>query len=286
MLLRSVRMPEVRPTQHAGLDAVEMVEGGVRMVLVHEIGPRIASFGLLGRASLLYWDEAGAHRHGDFRLYGGHRLWTTRPDADESEETFAPDNAPCAVLEVEGGVEVIAPPTPSRIEKALRVTARGPTWTVEHRLRNVGTLLWAGGAWTLTCTLPAAETRYRIPLGGGSPEWDVLTMVIPRRWAGHTSRVDDPQFVLREDAIELRALGDEAKRMVHAPRGVIEMIDEERGLFTKTATLRSGTYPRDTNLAVYLGPRAFMVEMESMSPFAALAPGEQLVHTETWTLRA
>lgn len=43
-------------------------------------------FGALGRANLLFWDDAGEHTRGPWRLYGGHRLWTTRPDADESEE--------------------------------------------------------------------------------------------------------------------------------------------------------------------------------------------------------
>ncbi|MDQ3364991.1 MAG: hypothetical protein M3680_06150 [Myxococcota bacterium] len=275
-------MTRIRSTQYLGLDAVELIDGTTRMVIVHAIGPRIAVFGTVGRDNLLYWDDAGEHRHGEWRMYGGHRLWTTRPDADESEETFAPDNLPCTVREQADGVEVTAPPNASRIEKSIAVTVRDGRWILEHKLRNCGSLLWAGGLWALTCTLPAPATHYRIPLEPTAESWDVLTMVIPRRWAGHTSRLDDPQFSLREDALEFRALGDEAKRMIYAPRGTIVMTDPDRGTLVKTSELQAGTYPRATNLAVYLGPRSFMAEIETMSPSATLLPGQQLVHVETW----
>src|SRR5829696_5072986 len=100
---------------HDGLAAVELVDRGVRLVIVHQVGPRIAWFGK--RDNLLFWDTKGIHRRGDWRLRGGHRLWMTRPLADESEETYCADNAPCRVQRLADGVRVMAPPDPSRIEK-------------------------------------------------------------------------------------------------------------------------------------------------------------------------
>lgn len=277
-------MIERRRTHHRGLDAVEIIDGDLRMIVVHEVGPRIAAFHRTGHENFLYWDDAGEHRHGEWRLYGGHRVWTTRPGADESEETYAPDNARCTVHDREDGIDVIAPPTASRIEKSLLIRPAAHGWNVVHRIRNVGDFVWAGGAWGLTCTRPTATTRYRIPLDGGSPRWDLFTMVIPRRWAGHTSRLDDSQFAIDDDAITFHASGAESKRMVATPRGVIEMYDPSRGVLSKRAMPRDGAYPHGTNLAVYLGPENFMVEIESMSPFATLAPGDELVHVETWTV--
>lgn len=278
-------MVRIRNIEHAGHAAIELVDRGVRAVIVTSVGPRIAWFGRAAE-NLLYWDRDGEHRHGDWRLYGGHRLWTTRPLADESEEIYAADNAPCAVRRVTDGVIVTAPVDPMRIEKSLAIRVRRGVWAVEHRLRNRGDMLWSGGAWTLTCTLPLRSTRYRIPLGGGPPTWEVTTIVIPTRWGGtHTSRLDDPQIKLSNAAMEVRALGDEAKRMVLAPQGIVEMRDT-RGLFRKhTRFDASATYPLTTNLAIYLGPKRFMVEMESMSPLRTLAPGESLVHVESWTLQ-
>ena len=282
-------MVKINAVEHSGLAAIELVERRTRVVIVHAIGPRIAWFGLLDHDNLLYWDTAGKHARGDWRLYGGHRLWITRPGADESEEAYSPDNAPCRVRELRGGISVVAPPGPAQIEKSLVVRAEGPDWIIEHRIRNTSDMLWSGGAWALTCTAPkkgARGTHYHIPLDGGDPRWDLFTMVVPRRWGGsHQSRLADPQFQLGEEELVIRSRGAEAKRMLFAPRGAIRMSDPVRGEFTKRAApVRGGAYPLATNVAVYLAPQSFMVELETMSPIVTLSPGASLSHVERWTL--
>jgi hypothetical protein len=278
-------MPRISSIEHGGWSAVELLAHTARLVIVHGVGPRIAWFGAQDGANLLFWDELGTRRRGAWRLYGGHRLWVTRPGADESEETYQPDNQPCQVREIAGGVAVSAPPDGAGIEKTIAVRARASGWTVEHQLRNVGDMLWSGGAWALTCTLPGAATRYHVPLGEPEGPWDVFTMVIPRRWGGgHSARLADPQFELGEAELAIHALGDEAKRMVFSRRGTLVMSDPERGGLIKRARARVGArYPLGTNLAVYLGPARFMVELETMSPTVRLAPGEKLRHVEHWT---
>jgi hypothetical protein len=277
-----LRIREVDCVGHHGL---ELVEAGVRMVVITSIGPRIAWFGCDGGENLLYWDAAGSERHGEWRQYGGHRIWVTRPLADETEEVYAPDNARCQIERTADGLSAIAPPNAHAIEKTLTIEVRDGRWLVTHRLRNAGQLLWSGGAWGLTCTRPLAGTRYRIPLGGGSPTWDVATIVVPLQWGGtHSSRLDDAQFAFTRDALEVTPQSDEAKRMVLAPHGTIEMSDA-RGVFRKTSTFdRDANYPLDTNLAIYLAPRGAMVEMESMSPQRTLHPGAALEHVEVWQL--
>jgi hypothetical protein len=274
---------DVQEVTFAGHRALELTAAGTRMVIVTSVGPRIAWFGR--DDNLLYWDYAGEHGAGDWRLYGGHRLWVTRPGADESAEVQAPDHTPCRIERRSDSVRVIAAATSLGIERAISVRVEGARWLVEHSLTNTGSFLWSGGAWSLTCTLPRPDTVYRIPLGGGPPAWDVTTIVIPQRWGGtHTSRLDDPQITFTADAMEIRPDHDESKRMVLAPQGVIEMRDE-RGLFRKTTPYDpNGTYPLATNLAVYVGPDRFMVEMESMSPARTLPPAGSLSHLEVWTL--
>jgi hypothetical protein len=274
-----------RPIEFEGLGATEIVAGGLRIVVVHQVGPRVAWLGVEGGDNLLFWDKGAEHGRGDWWLRGGHRLWVTRPMADETEESYAADNRPCRVQALEDGLSVTAPPDTSRLEKtlAVRVVDRG-TVSVEHRVRNAGDMLWSGGAWALTCTRPGPETTYRVPFGEPTA-WDVVTLVIPRRWGGgHTSAVADPQLELGEDALVLRPRGREAKRMISARPGRIEMTDP-RGTFVKEARYERGApYPLDTNLAVYVAPGNFMVEMETMSPVRVVPPGEDLVHTERWTV--
>jgi hypothetical protein len=275
----------IRELDDHGDAMIELADRGISMRVLYGSGPRIAWF---GRAeNLLYWDDAGAHSRGAWRLRGGHRLWVTRPGADEAEETYASDNARCSVRRHADGIAITAPPDAAKIEKRVRIRVARGAWTIEHRLRNVGDMLWAGGAWAVTCTRPRRGTRYRIPLDGGAPSWDVVTVVIPRRWGGiHTSRLDDPQLVMTADALEARALGTEAKRMLFAPRGTLEMRGSSTGTFAKTAApIADGAYPLGTNVAIYLAPDGFMAELETMSPMRTLRPGESLSHVETWTLR-
>jgi hypothetical protein len=258
----------------------------MRMVVITSAGPRIAWFGHPAGKNLLFWDEDGTEHRGRWQLRGGHRLWTTRPGADESEETYAPDNDACRVRILRDGLQVDAPRTPAQLEKSLIIRSVPGAFRIGHRLRNAGDMLWSGGSWAITCTRPRRSTRYAIPLDGGSAGWDLLTIVTPRRWGStHTSRLDDPQFRLREDALHFQAHGREAKRMVFAPRGRLEMRDA-RGHFVKVATPIAGaSYPLATNVACYLAPRAFMVELETMSPIVTLVPGATLSHVEHWSLR-
>jgi hypothetical protein len=276
----------IRRTAHAGLAAVEIRHGGQRLVAVHEVGPRIAWYGRDGGDNLLYWDERGEHARGAWSLRGGHRLWVTRPGADESEETYGSDDAPCTVTVRGAVVTLTAPPDRQRIERSLRITPAGGGFALEHRLRNAGDMLWSGGAWALTCTRPRAGTRYGVPLG--APDgWDVVHLVVPRRWGGgHSSMVADPQIAFHEHAIGLRPRGIETKRMLRCRPSMLGMSDPRAGVaFVKRSRFDGdGCYPLACNLAFYVGPRSFMVELETMSPQRVLAPGALLVHDERWTL--
>jgi hypothetical protein len=90
---------------------------------------------------------------------------------------------------------------------------------------------------------------------------------------------------MTEERMLIHAQGREAKRMLYAPRGTLEMRDS-RGLFTKTAhALPGASYPLGTNVAVYLAPGAFMVELETMSPQLTIVPGADATHVERWSLR-
>ena len=284
-------MAEFRRTTFGGLRAVELRTRSLRLVAVVSGGPRLAFLGRPKGDNLLLW-EPGRHGRGKWDLMGGHRLWTTRPGADEAEETYVADNAPCRVELDRGGCTLTAAPEPSSAtRRGMRLRVPAPDRIeIEHFIRNEGAMLWSGGLWGLTCTVPGEGGRYTIPLGDGSG-WDTAGMVVFRRWGGGhgTGGFEDTQFRLTEDALVLEPGGRENKRMIRADPGVIAMHAPRLGLvFAKRAayapSLAAG-YPMGTNLALYVGPRNFMVEMETMGPAATLKPGEELTHTETWVLR-
>ncbi len=224
-------------------------------------------------------------------MLGGHRVWFTRPGTDEAEETYAADNGVCSAELHNDGVTVtgsLDPMQKLRRGFTVRVLQSGRI-RVDNFVRNESDMLWSGGLWALTCTVPGPHSIYLAPLGDGS-SWDYATIVAFRTWGGGHGGIGfaDGQFETTQDALVLRPSGRENKRMFKADAGLLALHDPARGvLFAKQAVYQPGAeYPLGTNLALYVGPQNFMIEMESMAPIVTLKPGQTSIHTETWALAA
>lgn len=281
--------PTLKRIKFGGMAAIELRTAKVRVVALTAKGPRIAYWGRPAGDNLLLWDP-GKYRRGPWDLMGGHRLWVSRPGADEAEETYAADNRPCTVEVSARGFTVTAPVDPVLLtQRGFTVTARAADRIeIEHFVTNRSTMLWSGGLWAITSTLPVAGTTYAVPLGDGS-SWDYATVVAIRTWGNDqgVKSFNDPQFSFTDDAFCLHPGGRESKRMLKADPGIIGMHDPVQQLvFAKQAAYQpEARYPLGTNLALYTGKDSFMAEMESMGPFATVKPGHTLRHTETWVLR-
>ena len=284
---------QIRKTTFDHLDAVELKTNRLRMVIVTAIGPRVAHLsairGRIETRNLLFWDSPKKYRRGEWILRGGHRIWGTRPLADESEEAYAEDNAPCQVQEKKNEIVVIGPELREfGVRKILSVRVLdATTLEVRNSITNTGSLLWSGGVWALTATQPTRSCTYGIPLGDGG-SWDSFAVVIPKTWGGHTTLVNDPQITFTEHCLIFRPKGRESKRMVQAPRGLIGMTDQaEKVTFLKYSPYDpDARYPMNCNLAFYNGPGSFMTEIESMGAERTLKPGETASNVETWAMVA
>jgi hypothetical protein len=283
---------QIRNTAFDGLAAVEIKTSRARMVIVTEIGPRIAHLSFVrGKAetrNLLFWDSPKKYKRGEWLLRGGHRVWGARPLADESEECYAADHAACKLRVTPKGISVTSNKMDAYgVRKKISVRVLDDaTFSVESAVTSVTDMLWSGGAWSLTATLPQKGCTYGVPLGDGS-DWDLFAIVIPKAWGGHGAPVNDPAVTFTEDNLIFTPGGRETKRMIQAPQGIMGMTDAvERVSFLKHSPWeRDGRYPMNCNLAFYNGPGNFMTEMESMGPERTLKPGETARNTETWALR-
>jgi hypothetical protein len=238
--------------------------------------------------NLMFWDAPKKYKRGDWILRGGHRIWGTRPLADETEECYAADNAPCTVKVSKRGVTVTGPKMDAYgVQKSLVVRVLDDaTFEVESAVTNVGDMLWSGGAWALTATLPKKGTTYGIPLGDGTA-WDLFAIVVAKSWGGHTTLVNDPQLRLTEDNLIFIPKGREVKRMVQAPQGIVGMTDpvEKVSFLKQSAYDPTQRYSMNCNLAIYNGPGNFMTEMETLGAERTLRPKETARVVETWALR-
>jgi hypothetical protein len=279
----------VKRIKFGGQAAVELKTAAMRLVVVTAKGPRIAFWGRPDGGNLMLWGP-GKYFRGPWELMGGHRLWVSRPGADEAEETYAADNQPCTVEIAKNSFTVTAATDPMLLtQRGFTVTALAADRVqLDHFVTNRSAMLWSGGLWAITSTLPTAGTTYSVPLGDDS-DWDYATIVAVKKWGHNQGRktFHDPQFELTDDSFRLLPGGKESKRMLKADAGIIGMhIREQQLVFAKRAVYQpDGNYPLGTNLALYVGNDNFMAEMETMGPFSTLKPQATLHHAETWVLR-
>lgn len=280
-------MTKISRIKFNGLQAIELTTPAIRLVAIHQFGPRIAHLSVAGGKNLLLWTP-GKYTRGDWDLRGGHRVWTTRPGADENEDTYVPDNGRCEIEITDTGFRLTGSESPiNRIRRGFSVRmVDDQRFEVDHFAINTGDMLYSGGMWALTCTVPGKGTKYGVTLGDGS-EWDAFNMVLFRRWGGHgQGGFGDQQIKVGNDLLVITPQGIENKRMLHSHHGIIAMSDPSRNLtFAKKVSSEQGQYPLNCNIAFYIGPKNFMVEMETMGAEKTLRPGERLHHRETWVLK-
>lgn len=281
-------MSQPKITVDAAKTSVRLETPALHLEVSLEYGPRIRHLSRPGKGNLLFWEQQATLGRGDWKLRGGHRIWVGRPMADEAEETYAEDNGAVTLATRADGFSVTGAQHPATgLVRGYDITVvKDQELTVRHFVENKSDMLSSGLLWPLTCTLPAAGTRYLVPLGDGS-SWDTFTQVHFRKWSDHgQGHFEDPQFVMKKDVLEITPQGLETKRMFRAERGVFALVDPSRdAVFMKVAKPTAlGRHPRDCNLACYIGPRNFMVEMESMGPETPMAPGARIAWDETWVL--
>ncbi|MBN2535163.1 MAG: hypothetical protein JXB88_19940 [Spirochaetales bacterium] len=271
-----------------GHRSVEIVTDSIQLVITTDFGPRIVFWGRPDKENLLVW-APGKFTRGEWDLLGGHRVWSTRPLADECEETYRIDDLSCEVQRIDSGWIITAPcDSYNNTRRGIGVRVLGDNKVeIDNFLINTGDMLYSGGVWSVTSTLPDKTTQYGIPLGDGSM-WDYCKIVMFRRWDEHFGSFNDDQFSFTHDMMMVNPGGKENKRCVQADRGIIAMHDPARKvLFAKKAGYdRHGIYPYGCNLAVYIAPGNEMVEMETMGPERMLKPGESLHNKEVWVLES
>jgi hypothetical protein len=219
--------PIIQRIKFDGLDAIELRTPALRVVALTAKGPRIAFWGRPGGDNLLLW-KPGKYFRGEWELMGGHRLWAARPGADEAEETYATDNQPCTVKVSAHGFTVTGALDPAqKTRRGITVTATADgRITLDHFLRNESDMLWSGGLWALTCTVPSkksalhAAARRRLLVGLR----DDREPSAPGAAGTAASASTIKQFKLhRRTRWSCKPSGRENKRMLKADAGIIAM---------------------------------------------------------------
>lgn len=262
-----------------GHEGLRLERDGTALVVTTSAGPRILGLLHEGRNLLAVLPGAGLELPGGrtFTFLGGHRLWAA---PEVTEVTYQPDDLPCSVIEVDGGVRVEAPVDGAGLVKAIEVRPEVDGWTIDHVLRNE-----SGRTMTLA---PWAVTQVR--LGG-----EVLVPTGAEERGAQANRslvlwpytdLGDPRIHVGRDEVRVRAVpGGPRLKLGAAPsRGLV--VYEMDGLcFEKTIEVDPGaTYAdRGAPVQVYLCDE--FVELETLGPLRPIRAGGSATHRERWSLR-
>lgn len=264
---------------------IRLSNGTVDVVLTTAVGPRVIRYGFVGGDNLLgeVPDLSVKTALGEWKPWGGHRLWTAPEDMPRS---YSPDNAPVEAVISGATVRLTQPVEPQTgIVKEMTVTLadKGSAVVVGHRLTNRSLWSVSVSPWALT-----------IMNGGG-------TIVIPQEpYASHDDALlpvravtmwaytdlSDPRWRIGPKFVRLStdaARADSEKIGVSNARGWAGYARKGQ-LFVKQYDWKPGAAYPDNGVNTEAYTAGTFIELETLGPLVSLAPGESATHEERWSL--
>ncbi|HEY0081571.1 MAG TPA: hypothetical protein VGB61_02175 [Pyrinomonadaceae bacterium] len=277
----------VEKISYLGLpNCYKLSNGTVEAVVTSDVGPRIIRYAFAGAENMLgeVPDATLTTELGDFKPWGGHRLWAA-PEA--KPRSYAPDNAALAVSpEGERAIRLRAPvETATGIEKEMRVALdeEGSGLTVGHRITNRN--LWA---------IEAAPWALTIMRGGGTAifpqepyiSWDDYLLPARPLVLWHYTDLSDARWALGKKFIRLSsdAGASHPQKVGLLNKQGWAAYQHGRTLFVKRFAYEEGAVYPDYGCNCETYTAGDFIEVESLAPLARLEPGESAEHVERWML--
>ena len=253
-----------------------------------EVGPRIIYLAAKDGENLFFEDTQGELTmdgpemqeafgpESVFKLYGGHRLWVS----PESIFSYYPDNEPVTLTENGNTFRFSAPVqrvTGLQCEMEV-VFKEGGHITVNHYITNRSQKEQTLALWALTVT----DKRGRSFLKWNSHKTGFLSNRIISLW--DYTDITDPRALFGRDWFELRqdpGIDCAFKMGADIRSGFVVLLNKNTAFIKRFAYENDAIYPDGgCNYETYTN--AHMMEIETLSPLRALAPGQTASHTEHW----
>lgn len=265
------------------------LENGMYTVIVPlGFGIRIMHLSLKGGENVFFEDAEGAviHQGEEFaalggegwKLRGGHRLWAS---PEVYPRTYGPDDKPVQYVLAEHGVKLRAPVEPwTQTAKEIELQFRGDRIEVIHRIANHGPWPIELAPWALSVMTPGGIAIV--------PQTKRETGFLPNRtfalWP--YTKMNDERVDWGDDFIQVRQCADIERAFkfgMHNEEGWAAYAVNGT-LFEKSyEPQQEAVYP-DFGCSFELYTNDKILELETLGPLAALAPGGEAVHKEIWKL--
>lgn len=269
-------------------NCLRLTNGDVEVVVTTEIGPRIVGYNFAGGENVLGWhpDAKIQTELGEYRIYGGHRLWIAPENMPNS---YAPDNAPVEYIfdGTKNSIRLVQPVEPvTQTQKELTVTLdkTGSGVSIGHKIKNCGTKTIELAAWALTimrgdgiCEIPNE------PFASYSGE-----TLLPVRNLTVWSYTDfsDSRWSFDRESIHLRVDKEKSEPQkigVLNKQGWAKYRLDDVTFKKSFEFLENAVYP-DMNSNTELYTAGSFIEIESLAPLRLLKPNEVTEHLEQWQL--
>ena len=259
--------------------AYKLTTAKSEMIIGTDKGPRILSLRLNKNENILFVDAAQKLGRDKWKIYGGHRIWL----APETETCYAPDNAACDVKIEKEKIIITAPiDSVTQTQKVLIVSETKNGFSVTSSIKNVGVMLMTGSVWALTCV----RTDAKVFFPWGRPgNWEMKKICWWKGWAGHGSNIVSLQWQPTNDLFIINPTGEEGKVGTGGYDGwIAAAFPALKITFIKKFQYQHNANYIDEGCALQCYTCNKFIELETLSPYQTIYPGETISHTEEWIL--
>ncbi len=261
----------------------QIESGESRMIASADIGPRIVHLSRGNGENLLklFEEQIGKIGGNEWRLVGGHRVWYAPedpvmsyiPDNDAVEVEVQSDDAICFKVS-------LAP----EVEKSItmRVATKGLGFEIVNSIKNLGTKCFRTASWGITTFEPGGVGFMSISKAS-NPSQALCANAQINLW--DYTNLGDSAFVWHSDWVEVHQ--DRAVTKQKIGTFLIEPWLAYRlgdSLIVKTFDFGKESHAacefpdQGSNVELYFD--SYMLELEGLSPWTNLKPGETVSHTE------
>ncbi len=269
-------------------NCIRLTNGTVEIVVTTDVGPRIIFYGFVGGENILgeHFDAKVETALGEFKPYGGHRLWIAPENMPNS---YAPDNAPVEYEFDEARnsirlVQSLEPITKTQKEIVVTLDETGSGVTVYHKITNRGDEEIELAAWALTILRSGGEAL--IPNEPFAPYSGENLLPVRNLTCWSYTDFTDSRWRFDKDFIRLKV---DAEKSEPQKIGVLSKqgwaaYHYKNLQFTKRFEFHENALYPDMNSNTELYTAGDFVEVETLAPLRKLARGEATEHAERWEL--
>ncbi len=266
-------------------NCLRLANQDVELFVPTDRGPRILGYSYIGQESVLgLWPDLVTHTTwGDWKPWGGHRLWVA---PESMPRSYAPDDHPIShVSHGEYSLVLNQSVDRSGIEKQIGITLAlaGSTVSLVHTLANRTEREIEIAPWALTIMRPGGEVFVPVEPFRSHDE-ELLPSQPMVRW--YFTDFTDRRWILGRRFIRLRtdaSLQEPQKAGLLNRQGWCAYLHGSSA-FLKTIQFEAAANYPDFGCNTEFYTAGEFIELESLGPMTRLQPGGSLQHVEQWCL--